>query len=74
MILNLDRLHGVAEHVREAERLAQQELHSSHGHRAICRMAAMLSICRDVADDLLEQALQGEQRQEQRGRPVRDHF
>lgn len=59
-MLNIDRLAAVQEHVKEAQRLAAGEAHASCMDRRVTRLALGLHLCRELADDILEDALGAE--------------
>lgn len=56
---NLERVQRVAELLREAERLLQQEVVAQHHDRMLARLAVTVWVCRDGAEEALEVALDG---------------
>jgi hypothetical protein len=55
-MLNLGRLEVILDQVKGAQRLAQEEAHDSHMDRRLTRLALGLHLCRELADDIVEDA------------------
>lgn len=73
---NLDRVIQLQSLIKEAEELAKEEVHLQHNDRRLVRLAAILWVCRDVADEVVEQQIhqdRPENIKEGRGRLKRDH-
>lgn len=69
-----DRLLRLQALITEAEKLAKQEAHLQHDDRRLTRLAAVLWVCRDVADEVIEQQIHGGPPEgEGGGRLKRDH-
>lgn len=69
-----DRLLKLQGLIQEAEKLAKEESHLQHNDRRLTRLAAILWVCRDVADEVVEQQIHGGPPEgEGGGRPKRDH-
>lgn len=47
----------VRDAVKNAQRLAQEEAHDTHMDRRVTRLALGLHLCRELADDIFEEAL-----------------
>lgn len=68
---NSGRLLRLRELIHEAELLATEESHLQHNERRLTRLSAVLWVCRDVADELVEHLHNPEPPPE--GRPDREH-
>jgi hypothetical protein len=56
-MLNLGRVSTIRDAVKAAQQLAQEEAHDSHMDRRVTRLALGLHLCRELADDIFEEAL-----------------
>lgn len=68
---NAARLSKLHQLIKEAERLATAEAHHQHNDRRLTRLAAVLWVCRDVADEIFEDQVVHVDQPE--GRPEREH-
>lgn len=59
-MFNLARLTTISDAVKQAQRLSQEEAHDSHMDRRITRLALGLHLCRELADDIMEDAIAAE--------------
>lgn len=66
------RLLRLQEIIHEAEQLAKEESRLEHEDRRLTRLTAILWVCRDVADELVEHLHNPDPPPE--GRPDREHF
>lgn len=76
-MLNLGRITQIRDGVVAAQRLSQEEAHDSHQDRRVSRLALGLHLCRELADDIMEDAMaastNGDHRLMPSGRLQRDH-
>jgi hypothetical protein len=69
-----DRLLKLQRLIKEAEQLAKDEAHLQHNDRRLTRLSATLWVCRDVADEVVEQQVYHRDPPESKGRPDREHW
>jgi hypothetical protein len=68
---NRPRLLRMQELIQEAESLATEEVHCQFGDRRLTRLSAVLWVCRDVIDEVVEEQVHKPEPPE--GRPNREH-
>jgi hypothetical protein len=66
------RLLRLQELIQEAESLGREESRSQHHDRRLTRLAAVLWVCRDVVDEIVEVTIIKPDPPE--GRPEREHL
>lgn len=58
--------------IHEAEELSKDEAHLQHNDRRLTRLGAILWVCRDVVDEVVEEQVHKPNPPD--GRPEREHF